>query len=209
VQGDANPAYLEGFPFSTLLRVAPYCVPGGIRVVSNRVRHSGGRKVRRPFLVRHYTAVLLHAPTTMPLPGNETHTLIEGCKRYMLNFGTSGDLSCRLVEHIHLSRSGCGFGGLETVWKIAEGVSSRLSSGKRRLNRDSFNPSWPILEPRFLTYPEFADRFSGHFRENEAIILTSNGYSKKTGKPRASLWSRAKKIKIEPLVELGTPVDGG
>jgi hypothetical protein len=34
VQGIANPAYLEGFPFSALLRVAPYSVPGGIRVVS-------------------------------------------------------------------------------------------------------------------------------------------------------------------------------
>ena len=28
----------------------------------------------------------------------------------------------------------------ETVWKIAEGVSARLSGGKRRPNRDSFDP---------------------------------------------------------------------
>ncbi len=34
MQGIANAAYLEGFPFSTLLSVAPYCAPGGIRVVS-------------------------------------------------------------------------------------------------------------------------------------------------------------------------------
>src|SRR5215216_1109225 len=34
VQRLANPAYLKGFLFSALLRVAPYCVPGGIRVVS-------------------------------------------------------------------------------------------------------------------------------------------------------------------------------
>jgi hypothetical protein len=34
VQGIANAAYLEGFPFPALLSVAPYCVPGGIRVVS-------------------------------------------------------------------------------------------------------------------------------------------------------------------------------
>ena len=33
----ANPAFLEGFPFSGLLSVAPYCVPGGVRVVS--IRH--------------------------------------------------------------------------------------------------------------------------------------------------------------------------
>jgi hypothetical protein len=34
LQGFANPAYPKGFSFSTLLRVAPYCAPGGIRVVS-------------------------------------------------------------------------------------------------------------------------------------------------------------------------------
>jgi hypothetical protein len=33
VQGIADAAYLEGFPFPALLRVAPYCVPGGVRVV--------------------------------------------------------------------------------------------------------------------------------------------------------------------------------
>jgi hypothetical protein len=27
----ANPPYLSGFLFSSLLRVAPYCVPGGVR----------------------------------------------------------------------------------------------------------------------------------------------------------------------------------
>src|SRR5215207_4885927 len=37
----ANPPYLKGFPFSTLLRVAPYCVPGGIRVVSKGPSVSG------------------------------------------------------------------------------------------------------------------------------------------------------------------------
>jgi hypothetical protein len=35
VQEVANPAYLEGFPFPALPPVAPYCVPGGVRVVSN------------------------------------------------------------------------------------------------------------------------------------------------------------------------------
>jgi hypothetical protein len=34
VHGFANAAYLSRFLFSALLRVAPYCVPGGIRVVS-------------------------------------------------------------------------------------------------------------------------------------------------------------------------------
>src|SRR5829696_6690375 len=46
VQGIANTAYLEGFPFPALLRVAPYCVPGGIRVVSGArvLRNSPTRK---------------------------------------------------------------------------------------------------------------------------------------------------------------------
>jgi hypothetical protein len=34
MQGIANPAYLGGFLLSGLLRVAPYCVPGDVRVVS-------------------------------------------------------------------------------------------------------------------------------------------------------------------------------
>jgi hypothetical protein len=34
IRGSANPAFLEGFPLSRLLSVAPYCVPGGVRVVS-------------------------------------------------------------------------------------------------------------------------------------------------------------------------------
>jgi hypothetical protein len=34
VQGVANAAYLEGFLFPALPPVAPYCVPGGVKVVS-------------------------------------------------------------------------------------------------------------------------------------------------------------------------------
>jgi hypothetical protein len=43
VQRNVNPAYLEGFPFPALLRVAPYCIPGGVRVVSevHRLRVAG------------------------------------------------------------------------------------------------------------------------------------------------------------------------
>ena len=46
VQWDANAAHLEGFPFPALLRVAPYCVPGGIRLVSGArsLRNSPTRK---------------------------------------------------------------------------------------------------------------------------------------------------------------------
>jgi hypothetical protein len=35
VQGVAKPAFLGGFLCCGLLRVAPYCAPSGIRVVSN------------------------------------------------------------------------------------------------------------------------------------------------------------------------------
>src|SRR5215211_6291341 len=46
MQGIANPAYLGDLLCSGLLRVAPYCVPGGIRVVSGArvLRNSPTRK---------------------------------------------------------------------------------------------------------------------------------------------------------------------
>jgi hypothetical protein len=37
VQGVANAAYLEGFPFPALLSVAPYCALSGVRVVSGAI----------------------------------------------------------------------------------------------------------------------------------------------------------------------------
>ena len=41
LHGLANAAYLEGFPFPALLSVAPYCVPDGVRVASNRLKNYG------------------------------------------------------------------------------------------------------------------------------------------------------------------------
>jgi hypothetical protein len=46
VQGIANAAYLKGFPFSVLLRVAPYCVPSGIRAVSGRATATVGQQIQ-------------------------------------------------------------------------------------------------------------------------------------------------------------------
>src|SRR5215218_9188011 len=46
VQRIANAAYLEEFPFPALLSVAPYCVPGGIRMVSGRATATVRRQVR-------------------------------------------------------------------------------------------------------------------------------------------------------------------
>src|SRR5918998_6763166 len=45
LHGLANPAYLSWFPFSALPCVAPYCVPGGIRVVSKGCRWVGSSGV--------------------------------------------------------------------------------------------------------------------------------------------------------------------
>ena len=45
----ANPAYLSRNPFPALLRVAPYCAPGGVRVVSIASSYSPNAIVpRRP-----------------------------------------------------------------------------------------------------------------------------------------------------------------
>src|SRR5215211_7156537 len=53
VLGIANAAYLEGFPFPALLRVAPYCAPGGIRVVSTSPVNSPDTVAhRRPISAR-------------------------------------------------------------------------------------------------------------------------------------------------------------
>jgi hypothetical protein len=41
LQGVANTPYLKGFLCCALPRVAPYCVPSGVRVVSNRLRNNG------------------------------------------------------------------------------------------------------------------------------------------------------------------------
>ena len=54
LQGVANAAYLEGFPFPALLRVAPYCVPDGIRVVSKGFRALGSSGVGSPWLTRRW-----------------------------------------------------------------------------------------------------------------------------------------------------------
>ena len=37
LQGFAKPAYLKEFRFCALHWVAPYCVPGGVKVVSNGI----------------------------------------------------------------------------------------------------------------------------------------------------------------------------
>ena len=52
LHGLANPAFLSRFLFPVLLRVAPYCVPGGIRVVSKGPRLSTVSGIIGPALCR-------------------------------------------------------------------------------------------------------------------------------------------------------------
>src|SRR5215211_417815 len=66
VQGLANAAYLEGIPYSGLLSVAPYCAPGGIRVVSE------GRGLGAAALADQIRRVRLHRSMSLvsaALPG--------------------------------------------------------------------------------------------------------------------------------------------
>ena len=53
----------------------------------------------------------------------------------------------------------------ETVWKIAEGFSTVLLWRQKGADRDSFDPSWLLSEPRFGTYSDFPNSFSTHYAE--------------------------------------------
>src|SRR5215211_8987293 len=53
----------------------------------------------------------------------------------------------------------------ETVWKIAEGISARLSGSKKHPNRDSFDPSWLLSEPHSGAIPNFQTVSEGEFWE--------------------------------------------
>ncbi len=59
MHGFANPAYLSGFLFSGLLCVAPYCVPGGVKVVSG----VGGLCLAGSYVLRGDGRVLVVAVT--------------------------------------------------------------------------------------------------------------------------------------------------
>jgi hypothetical protein len=60
VQGIANAAYLGGFLCSGLLRVAPYCVPSGIRVVSTEawLLHDAAHSRTHPKYGQHLAGTL-------------------------------------------------------------------------------------------------------------------------------------------------------
>ena len=74
----ANPAYLSGFLCSALPCVAPYCVPGGIRVVST---HRGSGKLCRlitrtpssQFPQSHFSAHRMDSQLDEHTPGALNH----------------------------------------------------------------------------------------------------------------------------------------
>src|SRR5215208_4112758 len=47
----------------------------------------------------------------------------------------------------------------ETVWKIAEGVTSAILWRQEATDRDSLDSSWPLSEPRFGTHSDFPNSF--------------------------------------------------
>ena len=74
LHGLADAAYLEGFPFSGLLSVAPYCVPGGIRVVSIEAHllHGRARSWHAPEARPAPRQVRQHTPNPRPLLALDT-----------------------------------------------------------------------------------------------------------------------------------------
>src|SRR5215216_1667809 len=54
---------------------------------------------------------------------------------------------------------------LETVWKIAEGVSSTLLWRQEAADRDFFDPSWPLRSPDSGSIPNFQTVSEGEFSE--------------------------------------------
>jgi hypothetical protein len=85
-----------------------------------------------------------------------------------IRMGVCGGDYYRELRRIHL---------LETVWKIGEGLSARLTGGKRRPNSDFFDPSCPLSEPPFGTDPAFPNSFSRDclIIPEEPQGLSSNG----------------------------------
>jgi integrase len=67
MQRIANAAYLEGFPFPALLRVAPYCVRGGIRVVSKEAHRFFTMVLARSTHAKYVQHLLGHASIRLTL----------------------------------------------------------------------------------------------------------------------------------------------
>ena len=72
----------------------------------------------------------------------------------------------------------------ETVWKIAEGVSARLSGGKKRPNRDSFDPSCPLSEAHSGPIPNLQAVSEGEFSE---VSMQDPAYTAISGAHRSLL----------------------
>src|SRR5215203_2904649 len=58
----------------------------------------------------------------------------------------------------------------ETVWKIAEGVTSAILWRQEATDRDSLDSSRPLSEPRFGTHSDFPNSFGIGILRSSAII---------------------------------------
>src|SRR5215204_7715960 len=65
----------------------------------------------------------------------------------------------------------------ETVWKIAEGVTSAILWRQEATDRDSLDSSWPLSEPRFGTHSDFPNSFGRGFSEVRPILGMGSAYS--------------------------------
>ena len=85
VQGVANPACLSPFPYCALLRVARYCAPGGVRVVSDRAPVIRGqvvsevRRCRVAGLPHRSADSRTESSTTLLMLPPRTLGLVAGC----------------------------------------------------------------------------------------------------------------------------------
>src|SRR5215208_629708 len=63
----------------------------------------------------------------------------------------------------------------ETVWKIAEGVTSAILWRQEATDRDSLDSSRPLSEPRFGTHSDFPNSFGrGILRSSRSGVLRSS-----------------------------------
>jgi hypothetical protein len=65
----------------------------------------------------------------------------------------------------------------ETVWKIAKGVLAVLIAVKEMADRDSFDSSWPLSEPRFGTHPDFPNSFYEYFIDGTSANRVSANFA--------------------------------
>src|SRR5215217_8068996 len=83
----------------------------------------------------------------------------------------------------------------ETVWKIAEGVSSTLLWRQEAADRDFFDPSWPLRSPDSGSIPNFQTVSEDEFSEVQLRACANR---------RVAYVARSSKKAIESLLPLSS-----